>query len=877
MKNTTGWNMKKRSIFAKLVTVPLTMISFIFLIVGTSVSAGVLEELIVGLQDQDIEKEDLYNKHQTQSADLRLQLEDVRNTQPVDKAEVTALRQQIKALGKEQKAEKSLLAALHKRDKSKLKLDIRRAKGAVEAPEPDHEFNALLELVDGANIEDADGVPVGGEVGIATFGNRYDIEVVIAGITSAQEVETIELQNCTTGESFLSLDLSDRKLLGEVITGPEIPPQPVHFIVGPPEPLPELSLLKFNLRLKDAMLTALIDENLCAPVVFTSHVVSHPDGAITGSFIDHLRFEALEYLLDPSFLPEPVVVNRNFETQGSLSDLVVADNKALEQLGKALFWDVQVSSDNKVACGSCHSLAGADWRTKNQFTEGPGNLLATLSSFPLPNGSVLGSQGVINEEYVDIVLGDRDLCNSLGDDFRQRTGRQAPTVINSAFNVFQFWDGRAHRFFNGENPFGPADTDAGVYKAVGGVNGSIVKDTDFLVDISALASQATGPATSHVEMACGPDDGIRFFPQIAAKLFDGAVMPLGLQGVHADDSLLAEFANTTGTNKGLTVNYQALIMDAFQEQYWNSVDTVSLDDPKKGYAVDYSLMEANFSFIFGIAVQAYERTLLSEDSKFDQFARGEVDLTENEKEGFSRFLSGGTSCNECHDGPLFTTATLQFQLAEPVEAMRLANSQGMGLYDSGFYNVGVTATEEDLGRGREDLPFGLISLSAQSNNGDDSQWPHLPLLSASEAKAQVKGHMKVPTLRNIELTAPYFHNGKYLTLEDVVAFYTRGGDFPGNEDLDPAIRPIGQLSGKPGRQAKIAAWMRTLTDERILRRAAPFDQPEIEVPNGHIYNGSGYDDDMVTLEATGENGATPPLFETFFERVGGTVPDIIED
>ncbi len=287
------------------------------------------------------------------------------------------------------------------------------------------------------------------------------------------------------------------------------------------------------------------------------------------------------------------------------------------------------------------------------------------------------------------------------------------------------------------------------------------------------------------------------------------------------------------------------------------------------------MMEANFAFIFGIAVQAYERTLLSGESKFDKFARGEGDLTEAEKEGFNRFLSGGTGCNGCHDGPMFSTATLEFTLVEPIEAMRLANSADKGLYDSGFYNVGVRSTEEDLGRGRQDLP-GPIALSSQSNNSNDTLWPNLPMVSAEEGKASVKGHMKVPTLRNIELTAPYFHNGKYLSLEDVVAFYTRGGDFPGNEDLDPDIKPIGQLLGKPERQAKIAAWMRTLTDERIRYRSAPFDGPELSIANGHKMENGQIVDDMITLEATGKDGSTE-MFATFFERVGGTIPDIPED
>jgi cytochrome c peroxidase len=858
--------MKRRTIsFFKLITVPLAIMSFIFLMAGTAVNAGVQEEFQLALQEQKIEKQDLSNKHKTQSKEIRQQIKEVRH----DRAEVRVLRRQLRTLLQEQRATTRLLHGLHKRDIRQLRLDIRRAKGGEEAPDPDHEFNALLELVAGVKLVDEDGVPVGGEVGIATFGDKFDVELIIAGISSSREIETIEFKNCTSGRLFFSL--SPHKLLGEVVTGPEIAPLKIEFIVGPPEPLPELSLLKLDLPLKKSMLSALINENLCVPVVFNSHEESHPEGALTGNFIDHLRFEALEYLLDPSLLPEPTVVNREFETQGTLLELVVADNMALEQLGKAFFWDVQVGSDNKVACATCHNLAGVDWRTKNQFTEEPGNLELTQANFPLPDGSKLGSQGVLDEDFVRIVPGERDECENQRGDFRQRTGRQSPPIIDSAFNVFQFWDGRAHRFFNGENPFGPADKEAGVYKVIDGL---ITKDTNFLVDLSAQASQATGPTSSHVEMTCGPGNGARFFPQLGAKLLYDDTMPLGLQQVHAEDSLLGAIAHP---GKGLTKTYAELIKLAFQEQYWDSENLVTLIHPHNNEPQEYSLMETNFAFIFGIAVQAYERTLLSGESKFDKFARGEVDLTEDEKEGFSRFLSGGTGCSGCHDGPLFSTATFQFQLAEPIEAMRLANSEGPGLYDSGFYNVGVTATGEDIGRARNDLPFGPIALSTLSNLGDDTQWPGLPILSEEDAKAQVKGHMKVPTLRNIELTAPYFHNGKYLTLEDVVAFYTRGGDFPDNENLDPDIVRIGQLLGKPGRQAKIAAWMRTLTDPRILRRAEPFDHPELIIPNGHT-DELGHEDEMVTLDATGKEGLSDgELFSTLFDKLGGTIPDIIDD
>lgn len=851
--------------FTKLAALPF----FIALSFASSIASANLEhEMQKTLEEQGLEYRALLEQHQTERRSIRQEQRQVRRTRPVDRELLANLRDQERDLFQSQRAEIDLLKRIHARDLDGDRLAIRRSGGTGEEAEPEHEFNALLELVHGIELTDENGIPVSGEAGLAVFGDRVDVEVIIGGITSASDVSSIELTNCSTGDVFLSLP--PNQLLGEVVIGLDIPPQIPDVNVGPLEPTPSFSLIQYNLPFSNAMLIALENGNMCAPVVLTSHEESHPEGTLTGNFIDHLRFEALEYILDPSLLPEPRVVDRQFNTLGTVSELVVKDQYALEKLGKAFFWDTQVGSDNKVACASCHSLAGVDWRTKNQLAEGEGNYEVTASDFPL--STVLGSQGVMNAEFVEINPNQpgEDVCKDLSGDFRLVTGRQAPSVVNAAFNTFQFWDGRAHRFFNGENPLGPVDTNAGVYKVNG--SGYVEKDTNILIDYSSLASQAVGPFESHVEMICGPVDRSRFFPQLAMKLLNSNVKPLGLQKVHSEDSLLGGLANGTA---GLNTSYESMIKKAFKEEYWDSATPISLQHPVTNQWEDYSMMEANFAFLFGLAVQAYERTLLSGESKFDKFARGEGDLSDIEKEGFNRFLSGGTGCNECHDGPMFSTATLQFTLVEPIEAMRLANSDDNGLYDSGYYNVGVRLTEEDLGRGRQDLP-GPIALSSQSNNGNDTLWPNLPMVSAEEGMASVKGHMKVPTLRNIELTAPYFHNGKYLSLEDVVAFYARGGDFPLNEDLDPEMKPLGQLLGKPERQAKIAAWMRTLTDERVRYRSAPFDGPELPIPNGHKMENGQIVDDIVIMEATGKDGSVE-AFATFFERVGGTIPEISED
>jgi cytochrome c peroxidase len=94
--------------------------------------------------------------------------------------------------------------------------------------------------------------------------------------------------------------------------------------------------------------------------------------------------------------------------------------------------------------------------------------------------------------------------------------------------------------------------------------------------------------------------------------------------------------------------------------------------------------------------------------------------------------------------------------------------------DTGFANIGVRPTASDPGNGGTD-PFGN-SLS-------------ITRLARATPEA-VQGTFKVPALRNVELTAPYFHNGGQLTLRQVVDFYGRGGDFA-NAELNPEIRDLG--------------------------------------------------------------------------------------
>jgi hypothetical protein len=137
------------------------------------------------------------------------------------------------------------------------------------------------------------------------------------------------------------------------------------------------------------------------------------------------------------------------------------------------------------------------------------------------------------------------------------------------------------------------------------------------------------------------------------------------------------------------------------------------------------------------------------------------------------------------------------------------------------------------------------------------------------------GFFKTPMLRNIALTAPYFHNGGQLTIEQVIEFYNRGGDFPDGFDqiplIDPNVVPLGLTMQE---KTDLADFLRNaLTDPRTVNQSAPFDHPELFVPNGHPAAPNGYPvqndpkhpgqatDQMLQIPAVGRNGGAPlPTF-----------------
>lgn len=157
------------------------------------------------------------------------------------------------------------------------------------------------------------------------------------------------------------------------------------------------------------------------------------------------------------------------------------------------------------------------------------------------------------------------------------------------------------------------------------------------------------------------------------------------------------------------------------------------------------------------AIAAFERTIISNDSAFDRWIRGDSSaLTEQQVRGFELFL-GKANCAVCHSAPNFT--------------------------DDGFHNIGLASfgiDEPDLGRYAQ-KPIKLM-----------------------------KGAFKTPTLRDIERTAPYFHDGSAQTLMEVVEHYDQGGVVQDN--LSPNMQALGLTQQE---REDLVEFMRALTSPFI--------------------------------------------------------------
>ena len=166
------------------------------------------------------------------------------------------------------------------------------------------------------------------------------------------------------------------------------------------------------------------------------------------------------------------------------------------------------------------------------------------------------------------------------------------------------------------------------------------------------------------------------------------------------------------------------------------------------------------------ALAQFMRTQISYNSKFDKYLRGEAVLSSDEIAGFSIFMQEDKGdCFHCH-----------------------GDSYNPLWHDNLFHNNGLDATHTGINIGRY----------AVTGNVNDL------------------GKFRTPTLRNIELTSPYMHDGRFSTLEQVVNFYSEG--LQNSQTIDPLMKKVNQGGAQlnPTEKAQLVAFLKTLTDNTFI-------------------------------------------------------------
>lgn len=163
------------------------------------------------------------------------------------------------------------------------------------------------------------------------------------------------------------------------------------------------------------------------------------------------------------------------------------------------------------------------------------------------------------------------------------------------------------------------------------------------------------------------------------------------------------------------------------------------------------------------AISQFMATMVSADSKYDRVLKGKTAFTAEENEGYQLFRN---NCASCHSGALFTDESFR----------------NTGMYYNAQYN--------DRGRYRVTLDW-----------NDNMKF-------------------RVPSLRNVEYTAPYMHDGRFTTLEAVLNFYS--DQVENQPNLDPLLKKDGHIGIRmnPLEKQYIIAFLKTLSDQNFITNKA---------------------------------------------------------
>ena len=194
------------------------------------------------------------------------------------------------------------------------------------------------------------------------------------------------------------------------------------------------------------------------------------------------------------------------------------------------------------------------------------------------------------------------------------------------------------------------------------------------------------------------------------------------------------------------------------------------------------------------AIAAFQRSLISGNSKYDRYLAGTEVLAPDEERGMNLFFGEKAECFHCHGSFNFNDQVVH-------TGTRVLETP---FHNTGLYNIGGTGAFPEPNRG----------------------------LFESTGVATDMGRFRAQSLRNVEVTAPYMHDGSIATLDDVLAFYAAGGRLieSGPHAGDGRSNPfksalVSRITLEAQERADIVAFLRTLTDHEFLtnpRHADPF-------------------------------------------------------
>lgn len=227
---------------------------------------------------------------------------------------------------------------------------------------------------------------------------------------------------------------------------------------------------------------------------------------------------------------------------------------------------------------------------------------------------------------------------------------------------------------------------------------------------------------------------------------------------------------------GSETNLDTLCVGDFEPEFFNthpadlferlSTHQVYPDLFNKAFGISNlnSLTYQQLKVTIAYAISQYMRTLISSNSKYDKYRLGFASLTPDEHAGMYIFFTEKGDCFHCHSPSLFT--------------------------DNDFHNNGLNSTFSGFNRGRA-----LVTQLAKD-----------------------EGRFLTPTLRNIALTAPYMHDGRFNSLEEVVEFYNSG--VQSSATIDPIMNKRKNLSSlelTETEKKQLVAFLKTLTDEEFVK------------------------------------------------------------